>query len=499
MKKHILLTLLPISLLLAGCTNSGPAYKVKIDRAQTTSYQDVQPFDSNNIVLRAPVIADEHTSRTNPVDSSKIFLENCDNLRVLTDNKDCDLLISAGDHTLEGTLLEDEIYMNCLEAAFPGSSTYLFSCYGNHDVEWGRCASRLEHAQYFNTLGMFENDENDSTPELGNRHKVVNGFHFLTIDIAKYGTMAKNYLNDGTKSWAKNILNKCLTNEPNKPVFVIGHAPAINTVYGSLTSQYMGGIWGGSQDVYDLLKDYPNVIYLSGHTHYGAQDERNIWQKEFTAINVPTISGGLGWDQYYCGLEEGSEETFDVFIHGLDAHNMYDTGEALYLEIDKNNNTRITRYYLGNHTPGQIKNAWVVPAPKADKSHLTKYVHSEMSTFNESPYVADDFEFTLFHSIHGEVYVQFDTFLDDDMIYAYDIQIFDSSVPSPGDMAIPKDRYMFIDEWRWDRWQRNIKGCYTHKLDGIFPISEQWTIRVMAIDSWGDYCIKYPTNIITIA
>ena len=35
-----------------------------------------------------------------------------------------------------------------------------------------------------------------------------------------------------------------------------------------------------------ILKEYPQVIHFTGHTHYTIEDERSIWQNEYTWINV---------------------------------------------------------------------------------------------------------------------------------------------------------------------------------------------------------------------
>lgn len=58
-------------------------------------------------------------------------------------------------------------------------------------------------------------------------------------------------------------LKQAAKDDPEKPIFVFHHQPFKDTVYGSE--------WGFdiNRDLfYDTLRNYPQVITFSGHTHY---------------------------------------------------------------------------------------------------------------------------------------------------------------------------------------------------------------------------------------
>ena len=55
-----------------------------------------------------------------------------------------------------------------------------------------------------------------------------------------------------------------------KPIFVITHVNPIYTCYGS-------DIWG-NKGIFDALKNYRNVISISGHSHYSIIDDKSVWQ-----------------------------------------------------------------------------------------------------------------------------------------------------------------------------------------------------------------------------
>lgn len=73
---------------------------------------------------------------------------------------------------------------------------------------------------------------------------------------------------------------------PGKPVFVIDHVPAFNTVYNSMT-------WGNRERL-NILEKYPQVVHLSGHVHGTLTNELNIHQGGFTSVNAGCLHTWAG-------------------------------------------------------------------------------------------------------------------------------------------------------------------------------------------------------------
>ena len=86
-----------------------------------------------------------------------------------------------------------------------------------------------------------------------NQPKVINGYHFICWSSSD-GSYDKSYTN---KDWIRGELDKAVADTPDKPIFVITHLNPQDTAYGS-------DEWGNS-DITDVLKDYSQVISLSGH------------------------------------------------------------------------------------------------------------------------------------------------------------------------------------------------------------------------------------------
>lgn len=145
-------------------------------------------------------------------------------------------------------------------------------------------------------------------------HRVINGFHF--IGISRSPEKGVHYSDEQVK-WLDNELKKATEDAPLQPVFVFQHEHILDTVFGSYT--YDG--WG--MDTFRaVLQKYPQVIDISGHSHYPANDPRSIWQGEFTAIG----DGGLAYYEFTVDDETA--------VHPDGYKSMT---QALMIEVDKDN------------------------------------------------------------------------------------------------------------------------------------------------------------------
>lgn len=460
-------------------------FTFKMPKENVDVYVTKTTFDERNIILKAPLFSDEHTERTSPINSSEQTTTSIKRFTELVGEDEFDIWLSTGDRSLTGTVAADQVWLNSYEAGCEDSVNKLFFCHGNHDVYWSGCASRQEHYNFFNKLGLYDGDESDGQPQLGNRHKFVNGIEFLAIDITTYDGKV-NPISDATCKWAKDILAK---SDKAKPVFVLAHSTAKNTVMGSKDEQNLG-VWGSSQNLYDIVKDYSNVILLTGHTHYDGHDERNIYQGEFTAINVPTMAGGNAIDTYYNGIQDPlyiedslGNRTYRAsgVVDGIDEKTMYESSQGMYIEVDKYYNTRVTRYDLQHGV--QIKTPWVIEAPKEDNSHLLKYSEKVRRRDDMGPVLYGDAYYT---QNGGKINLVFDAFTHEtDQVYAYEVQVFDGKLPSEiGDYDIPNERKVILNDW-YKNYPTSEKFNYAFKQNHAGDV----TVRVIGLDSFGKYSI----------
>ena len=157
---------------------------------------------------------------------------------------------------------------------------------GNHDHDgWWYGDMTLDmHIQGYSELdalsraGMKECWESTfGEPYSEIRKREVNGFTFVSVE---WRGREKTENDEETVAWLEAHASELAG---PKPFFFFRHAPLIGTVSSSEGRP-------GSRLVTDALRKFPNCIALTGHTHWTLNDERSIWQEEFTAISIPSMS-----------------------------------------------------------------------------------------------------------------------------------------------------------------------------------------------------------------
>ncbi|MEG0457177.1 MAG: hypothetical protein RR549_03505, partial [Oscillospiraceae bacterium] len=146
----------------------------------------------------------------------------------------------------------------------------------------------------------------------------------------------------------------------NKPIFICGHAMIIGTNWGSDYGDY----WAGSK-LYNVFKKYPQVIYFAGHLHFPLQNEKTIWQKEFTTCGTSSI--------YFSSLEDKNEENlqYNDIVVGSETVDCHEFSQGLFVSVDINGNVKIDRYDFW--ADDYIKSPWFINAPDKNKEHLNPY------------------------------------------------------------------------------------------------------------------------------
>ncbi len=216
-----------------------------------------------------------------------------------------DALVIAGDLTNDGTKTEFDRFAATIKSCLREGTRFLGVVAKNHD---GYEMSRTELRDYYK----------NGTGNDADFHTVINGYHFIGLSASP--SDLKHYDSNQLK-WLKDQLDAATAESPDRPVFFIHHEHNRDTVYGS--SLYDG--WGVTF-FNDILKNYPQVVDFSGHSHYPLNDPRSLWQGSYTAIGTGAI--------YY------SEFTIDK----VRTYHPDDSGETAtfwIVEVDKDNRIRL--------------------------------------------------------------------------------------------------------------------------------------------------------------
>lgn len=111
---------------------------------------------------------------------------------------------------------------------------------------------------------------------------VIGGCSFIGISTSEQTGV---YYDESQYAWLADTLAEAARETPGKPIFVMHHEHVSDTVFGSTKTD------GWGMDYFrELFAQYPQVVHLSGHSHYPINDPRSVWQDEFTAVGVGALS-----------------------------------------------------------------------------------------------------------------------------------------------------------------------------------------------------------------
>ena len=276
-------------------------------------------------------------------------------------------------------------------------------------------------------------------------HRVINGFHF--IGISRSNTL-KHYTKQQVQ-WLDENIASAVAADPEKPVFVFQHEHVRDTVYGSSKSDG----WG-LETFTEVLEKYPQVVHISGHSHFPANDPRAIWQGSFTAIN----DGGLAYfelavDGRNGQFPEGKERMTQALIIEVDADN-----RVLVKVLDVDAGTIMREFLVDN----------------INEENKTKYSFETRKESAVAPVFADDAALT-YEKKSGKHYITVPQaqVSEDNEVFLYRIQVLNE-----------KGKITYKD-WAFSQYFFSDKP-ETITFDGFITLRKNFTVRVYAEDVWGN-------------
>lgn len=248
---------------------------------------------------------------------------------------------------------------------------------GNHDHDgWGYGDMTLDmhvqgysEAESLTRLGMKECWESIfHEPYAEFRRRRVKGFDFVS---AEWRGLEKPENDAETIKWLDAHADEF---RGERPFFFFRHAPLAGTVSSSIGRP-------GSVELTDCLRKFPNCIAFNGHTHWTLNDERSIWQEEFTAISVPSMS--------YTTLPKGYENgqapangTCDYSMEKLPARAELREAQGYFVSL-YDTRMEVERYDF--ECMEDAAAPWVVPLGANRAKPYSAAVHSAMTSIPEFP------------------------------------------------------------------------------------------------------------------
>ena len=301
--------------------------------------------------------------------------------------KQPDVILMVGDLADAANTDVFEMYMRFSNEIFGGKQPIHFSCAGNHDYWTAEPMGVRDAKEIYRNFSKFMKQE-AANP----LRKVINGYDFISM------SEDADFYSEKMVGELEKVIQEAVKRDNKKPIFVLTHYPPANTVCGSLKKE--------TDPLTEMFKKYPQVISFSGHTHYPLEDERSIWQKEYTAITTSTLCYGCMNDRPFNSVNSILPFAREVL-------------QMMYMEL-YSDRLVIRRYSVANNCEIKPDKPWIVPLP-FDPANAP-YSFERRAAERKAPEFPADAK-TLLRYDFGFIFLIFDKALHDDFVQYYRVKI----------------------------------------------------------------------------
>lgn len=301
-----------------------------------------------------------------------------------------DVLLMAGD-LADGTNFETfKVYNQLLKQHFDPLPVHV-GCAGNHDYWVPRGMERQPEYIYSEMCKLI--GQKNANP----LRETVGGYDFIAFseDIVNTDHYSPEML---AKLEAE--IQSAIARDPEKPVFVVTHFHPYDTVAGSHSAS-------GKPELRELFNRYPQVVSLSGHTHCPLEDERCIWQGEFTAVNTSTLA--------YACVQDNAYNRCSVIVPFAS-----EVLEVMFMEIYPDHYD-IHRYNVEDRREIKPDRLWSCGIPYRPES--AKYTARRKEERKAPEFPADAHGVIRYD--YGFLYLIFDPAQHDDFTHFYDVKVYE--------------------------------------------------------------------------
>lgn len=456
----ICLLLIVIMLMAAGCAGQ--------PSAPTT--EGAKPAEFGTPILRFAVTSDVHIRVGNDDMESHKRLEQLISTayaysEAQSSYNKLDAILFGGDNTQCGSEEEQTYFFNYLKENVK-EGTIARAVMGNHEYNtiFNPMYDQIRKEDFLKYSGY----------EDINAHLVIKGYHFLLVSLDRYeGSKypSSTYLSDEQIGWLEKELKIAAEDDPNRPIFVIQHAPPQNTMKGSQK---------GDGVLKELLSQYPQVIDFGGHTHRSLADPRAIWQETFTALTT----GSLAYIQVpIIGVHDGviiSDDDQNWSVGSVQS-GPRNGGMYYIVEINENHDVRILIYNI--FTESIFGEPYIIDSfdPKD-----FRYTDARKDSAVKPEFDADA-KIEVLSTACDDLQIQFPQAQCKDLVQSYRIEIYQGETPG-------KTNYRPSGIHYGDDMPETVKAVINY-LD---PDTE-YTFKVYACSSWGIDSEPLVVNIKTTA
>jgi predicted phosphodiesterase len=280
-----------------------------------------------------------------------------------------------------------------------------------------------------------------------NSYYEVNGYHFIGVSSDGMNGVQCTYDSE-TIAFVTEKLEVAKNADPNKPIFLAIHQAPPNTV---IYSDGSDCFYSAEMDA--LLKQYPNLVVITSHTHAPLQNEKSISQSNFTTLNTASL--------YYVG---GMSNMGNLATGQLG--DIYQFGQGLLIRAT-GNDVDVERQDFYNNE--KIKENWTFTA-----GDNTKYTTGHTSV---KPKFADDAELSVEWVDDTSVNIAFDAATNKDSVEYYEVSAYNVTLGAV-------DATKKLSSFYWKN-SDEIPESFEVKLAGLSN-ERSYRFEVNAFNCWGE-------------
>ena len=301
-----------------------------------------------------------------------------------------DVLLMAGDladHAIPETYA---LYRELMEKNFDPMPLHV-GCAGNHDY-WTYPGEEKNTQRIYSEMIRLIGQKNENP-----LRETVNGYTFIALSEDIPNGHSPEML-----ALLEREIQAAIAENGDKPIFVVTHFHPFDTVVGSHNSS-------GRPELRELFNRYKQVVSISGHTHLPLEDERCIWQGEFTAINSSTLAYGCVPEKCYnnCSvIIPFAREVLDVMM----------------IEIYPDHYD-IHRYNVEDRREIKPDKLWSCPIPHVPEK--SKYTPARKNERRAPEFPAD--AHAVIRYDFGYLYLIFDPAQHEDFTHFYDVKVYEKN------------------------------------------------------------------------
>lgn len=241
-------------------------------------------------IFTFPMISDVHITKTN-AQSHRKFVHALQDLEEVAPNYD--VIIMNGDSISDG---HADSYEKLDELLAEHLQKESICAIGNHEFfqNDGNEASISRYLNFANVEKVYF-------------ERIIKGIPFIFLGSESWGpigapTKDSAVLSDEQLDWLEKTLAKHATS--SGPIFVCLHQPIPYMMAGTDQIDYQQLIIQRDELV-EILSNYPQVIYFSGHSHWDLKIPNTFLRKPFVMANTGSVYNTWGFD------EQGNEGVID--------------------------------------------------------------------------------------------------------------------------------------------------------------------------------------------